>query len=323
MPPDHDVIVCGGGPAGLAATLWLGRYRRKVLMIDEEKQRNLPAEQSHGYLTRDGASPGDLIRLAREEVDGYPTVTRSGGHVDRLQRKGQGFVATIDGKERTCQRLLLATGVEDVFPDLPGFSELYGKAIFHCPSCDGYEARDQDVVAIGWGEHVSGFTLDLMDWGAQVSLVTNGRPFEGDGACSVALRRNNIEVFESKITSFQVEDGAMKGVVLETGEELPAVLAFFYFEHEPRTDLAGSHGCALDEAGNGQIDGQGQTTVEGVFAAGDLTPGEQLIQVASAQGDRGIACAMSLRGDRSRGTRAGPGPGGGARGRQGLSRGLR
>jgi thioredoxin reductase len=192
---------------------------------------------------------------------------------------------------------VLATGVEDAFPDIPGFEELYGTSIFHCPCCDGYEARDKDVLAIGWGEHVSGFTLDLLEWGARVSLATNGRAFEGDDASSQALRRNEIEIYEEKIARFEVEGGAMTAVVLASGDRLPASLAFFSIEHRPRTDLASQLGCALDDDGYLTVDAHGETSVPGVYAAGDVTPGEQLVQVAAAHGAiAGIACAMSLRG---------------------------
>lgn len=306
---DHDVIVCGGGPAGLAATLWLGRYRRKTLLIDGGRQRNLAAESSHGYMTRDGASPNELLERAAGDLARYPTIETARGQVEGLSASGDGFVATIGGRKHASQRVLLATGVEDTFPDIPGFEELYGSAIFHCPCCDGYEARDKDVIAIGWGEHVAGYALDLLEWGARVGLITSGRAADTGDACSMALQRHQVPVFEEEITRFELEGKEMKGAVLASGRFVPATLAFFSIDHSPRTQLAIELGCELDDEGYVKVDGRGQTSVEGVYAAGDVTPGEQLIQVAAAQGAvAGIACAMSLRGGTTAPGAPDPGP---------------
>ncbi|MEA2460436.1 MAG: hypothetical protein QOH90_613 [Actinomycetota bacterium] len=278
--------------------MWLGRYRRKTLLIDGGHQRNLPAARSHGYLTQDGATPADILSAARKDVARYPTVTTLEGAVAEIAATDDGFVAQIDGVEHRARRILFATGVEDSFPDVPGFDGLYGKSVFHCPCCDGYEARDKDVVAIGWGEHVAGYSLDLLDWGARVTVLTNGERWEGDGACSTALRRHRVEVSEEPIREFTTADDEMRGVTLASGRFVPAALAFFSIAHVPRTSLARQLGCRLDDDGYISTDEHGATSITGVYAAGDVTPGEQLVQVAAAQGAvAGIACAMSLRGE--------------------------
>jgi thioredoxin reductase len=277
--------------------MWLGRYRRKTLLVDSSQQRNLAALRSHGYLTRDGASPHELLEAANEDVRRYPTVEIRRGAVTDIRRQDGVFAVTVDGEDHLADRILLATGVEDTFPEVEGFRELYGKAMFHCPCCDGYEARDKDVLAIGWGEHVAGYSLDLLDWGARVTVVTNGEKWQGDDACSVALSKHRVEISEEKIASFRTDGDELLGVELESGRFIPAALAFFSIAHRPRTGLARSLGCEIDEEGYVAIDAHGETTVDGVYAAGDVTPGEQLVQVAAAQGAiAGIACAMSLRG---------------------------
>ncbi|MDP9234615.1 MAG: NAD(P)/FAD-dependent oxidoreductase [Actinomycetota bacterium] len=292
----EDVVVCGGGVAGLAAALWLGRYRRQVLVVDGGRQRNLTAGASHGYLTRDGAAPAELLAAARDDAKAYGTVTFLDGEAHAAERSGDGFVIGTERGPVETLRVILATGVRDEFPDIPGFNQLYGTHIFHCSCCDGYETSGLGVLAIGWGEHVAGYALDLLEWGATVRVVTNGNTFEGDQACRDAMERRDIDLIEETVKEFYLQDGAMTGVRLGSGRELPAERAVFSIAHHPRNELARELGCAIDELGYVEVGPHGETSVEGVYAAGDLTPGEQLVQVAAAEGAiAGIACALSLR----------------------------
>jgi len=304
-----DVVVCGGGPAGLSAALWCGRYRRKTLVIDAGNQRNLPANASHGYLTFDSCSPAEFLERARADVDSYPEVARRSGRVTGIEKDDEGFiVSTEDGQVRTT-RVILAMGVTDTKPDIPGFEDVYGKHVFHCSSCDGYESRDLDVVAIGWDKHSAGYALDLLEWGARVSLVTNGNTFAGDEPERAALDRHHIELIEDEVVEFLAEEHRMTGVVLASGRRLSAQRAFFSIAHEPRCELAVALGCATDDEGYLKVGEHGETTVEHVYAAGDITPGEQLVAVAAAEGVvAGIACAMSLRGQETAPGAPDPGP---------------
>lgn len=305
----EDVVVCGGGPAGLAAALWLGRYRRRTLVLDAREQRNRTAHRTHGYLGLDGARPGELIERATRDATAYPTVRIENATAERAERTSDGFRVRAQERSWDAQRLVLATGVDDVHPDISGFEDLYGTSIFHCSCCDGYESVDQDVLAIGWGEHVAGFALDLLDWGARVILVTNGQGFEGDRSCIAALERNRVEIIEERIESFLGSGGAMHGARLSSGRELSATRAFFSIGHRPRTDLALQLGCDLDEKGYVRVGPHGETSVEGVYAVGDVTPGEQLVQAAAAEGAiAGIACGMSLRGQGTAPGTPDPGP---------------
>jgi thioredoxin reductase len=309
MSRQHDVIICGGGPAGLAAALWLGRYRRKALLVDKGEQRNLSSSAAHGYLTRDGVTPLEFLDEARAELEPYDTVTTIYGTADSARGRQGNFTVAIEGQEHQAKRVILATGVKDVLPDLPGFNSLYGTSLFHCPCCDGYEACGEDVLAIGWGEHVSGYALDLLEWGARVTVVTDGQPFEGNDAYSLALQHHNIDVVEEEVVDFRTEGDAMTGAVLRSGRVLDATKAFFSIAHEPRTGLARELGCDLDELGYIKTDKQGQTTQEGVYAVGDVTPGEQMVQVAAGKGSiAGIACAQSLRGETPAPGAPDPGP---------------
>jgi thioredoxin reductase len=306
---DFDVVVCGGGPAGLAAALWLGRYRRKTLVVDAGQQRNLHAAASHGYLTFDACGPAEFLSRARSDIEVYPEIHSTEGTVETIERQDDRFVVRAGRRTVRSSRVLLATGVADARPEIPGFDHLYGKHIFHCSCCDGYETRDLDVLAIGWGEHTAGYALDLLEWGARVTLVTNGNTFEGDQPHRDALKRHDIALIEDEVVELVADEDRMTEAVLASGRRIPAQRAFFSIAHEPRSELAVSLGCDIDELGYVTVGDHGETTVEHVYAAGDITPGEQLVAVAAAEGViAGIACALSLRGTKTAPGAPDPGP---------------
>jgi thioredoxin reductase len=282
----------------LTSALWLGRYRRKTLVFDAGGQRNLSSAGAHGYFTRDGISPQELLDAAKKDLRRYDSVQIVDQQVDEIARAGEMFrLRSGDREVRTC-RVLLATGVEDEFPQLPGLQELYGKSIFHCSCCDGYESSGQSVAAIGWNEHVAGFALDLLDWGATVHLLTNGDEFRGDSSVRQVLENHGIQLIEDPVEECIADDGELKAMRLASGRTVECTRAFFSIGHKPRTELARNLGCQLDDQGYVTTDEHGLTSVDGVYAAGDITPGEQLIQTAAAEGAvAGIACAMSLRGE--------------------------
>ena len=294
----HDAIVVGGGPAGLAAATWLGRHRRATLLVDSGQYRNGWVDRSHGYLGRDHVDPAELRAAARDDLGHYPLVELRAGEVTAARAEGGRFVLTVDGDEVAGRRVVLATGVADAFPDVAGFFEHYGASVFHCPTCDGYEARGRHVVALGWGEQVAGFALTLLDWVAAVTIVTDGHRFEGDDEVRSSLEAQGVHLVEAAATRFEGERGRLAGVELSNGERLPCDLAFFSVAHQPRHELATQLGARLTGDGCVEVDDECRTSVEGVYACGDLTPGIQLVQVAAAKGTiAGISCAMSLRGE--------------------------
>jgi len=292
-------VVVGGGPAGLSAATWLARHRRRVVLVHSDERRNRWVERTHGYLGLDPVDPVELIDRAARSLLAYPTAEMAQARVVVAGRRPDGtFALTTDaGDELTASRLVLATGVEDRFPDVEGFFEHYGADVFHCPTCDGYEARDRRAVAFGWSEHVAGFALELLDWAASVTVVTDGSRFEGDAACEAALLQHNVEVLEDDAVALVGRRGALAGVRLRGGRTVPCELAFFSIAHRPRTELAVLLGCTLTAKGCVMVDGDHQTSVPGVYAAGDVCPGAQLVQVAAAHGAvAGVQCALSLRG---------------------------
>lgn len=291
-----DAIVIGGGPAGLSAASWLGRYRRSVLLLDAGDQRNLVTHAIHGYLGIDPCKPADFLERAREGFLRYPHAELRAVSVTAVSGSSGAFVVETDEGTERARRLVLATGVRDIYPDVEGFFDHYGETVFHCPSCDGYEARDRRVVVFGWSDHVTGFARDLLTWASSVAIVTEGPSLRADDEQRAQLRAAGIEVFEDDAIALLGDPGKLEGVKLRGGDTVPCEYAFFSFAHVPRSEIAASLGCELDDEGYVVIDRDSATTVDGVYAAGDCTPGTQLVQVAAAQGtNAGIKCAMSLR----------------------------
>jgi thioredoxin reductase len=192
-------------------------------------------------------------------------------------------------------KLVLACGVVDAKPDVPGLEEHYGASVFHCPACDGYEAQDRDVVALGWSEHLVGFAATLLGWARSVTVVTAGERFRGDDVCRALLDRHGVEVVEEKVAGLVGRRGELRAVRLASGRLLPCSLAFFSVAHQPRTELARQLRCTIDADGYVEINDCGMTSVEGVYAAGDLVPGLQLTSIAVAKGVvAGVSCAQSF-----------------------------
>ena len=291
-----DAVVVGGGPAGLSAATWLGRYRCRTLLVDAGEPRNRWVDQSHGYLTRDPVPPRELLSDAVAGLGQYATVARRTAQVEAVRRVDEDrFELEVAGDVVTSRRLVLATGVRDRFPEVEGFFEHYGASVFHCPSCDGFEASGRDVVAIGWDANVVGFALTLDGWARSVTILTDGRRFEGDDRHRRVLAAAGIRVLQEDAVAFLGTRGDLRAVRLRSGETIPCALAFFTIGHEQNANLADQLGCKRDGDSCVVVDERCQTSVRGVYAAGDITPGLQLIQVAAAKGTiAGVSCAQSL-----------------------------
>jgi thioredoxin reductase len=224
-----------------------------------------------------------------------------------LVRREDGLFEVDD--DLLAHRLVLACGVKDAYPAVDGFEEHYGASVFHCPSCDGYEARDRHVIALGWDPHLVGFAQTIKNWATSVTVVTNGIEFQGDADCRAQLATHEIGLREQNAIRFVGTRGDLTGVELEGGEVLTASMVLFSIAHDPRVDLATSLGCELDEEGYIAVNSKGLTSVDGVYAAGDVTPGLQLVSVAAASGVvAGVACAHSFFGQKGAPTSPDPAP---------------
>jgi thioredoxin reductase len=302
LPGHLDVLVVGGGPAGLSAATWLGRYRRRTLVVDAGEHRNRWVDEVHGLLANDPIAPADLHRRARQDLAQYPHVSLREDRVLSLRGSEGCFLAELEtgAPPLSASRVLLATGVRDTFPDVAGFEDHYGADVFHCPTCEGFDAREREIVVLGWGEHVPAFATGLLDWATSVTIVTDGPAPRITDAQRDRLADVGIEVVEGHAEALVGERGALRCLRLADGRELPTSMAFFSIANEPTLDLALGLGCERTDEGVLAVDADGRTSVPGVYAAGDITPGMQLVAVAVGKGTvAGVAAARSLQGERT------------------------
>lgn len=289
-----DTIVVGGGPAGLSAALVLGRCRRRVLVCDGGTPRNAAARALHGYLTRDGIPPLDLLRLARQELEQYGIVPRQ-TTVSAVACRRHGFDVTIEGGEVVQARtVLIATGVRDNLPDLPGIVECYGTSVHHCPYCDGWEVRDKRIVVIGHGAAAAGLALSLKTWTAHVTICTNGRPRITDRH-RAQLDAHGITVRARAIARVDHEDGHVRRLVMRDAETVACDAIFFTMGQQPQCSLAQELGCEFTKKGVVKTDHLGQTRIPGLYVAGDASHDVQFVIVAAAEGAKaGVAINKAL-----------------------------
>lgn len=281
----YDVIIVGAGPAGLSAALILGRCRRSVLVCDAGKPRNAASHALHGYLTRDGTSPKEFLAAGRRELSQYDTVEiRDVTVLSARCTADSGFEVTLDGGDRVrCRKLLLATGVVDNVPVIEGIRPLYGRSVFHCPYCDGWEIRDQPMAIYGQGDRGVGLALELTAWSRDLVLCTDGPAEFGDGDRE-RLARNAVAIREDRIVRLDGEDGILRQIVFAGGDTLPRRAMFFTTGQSQRSELAISLGCEINEKGTVHTGTYETTHLPGLFVAGDASRAVQWVIVAAAEG---------------------------------------
>lgn len=280
----YDVIIVGGGPAGLSAALVLGRCRRRVLVCDSGRPRNAVTAHLHGFLTRDGVNPLEFRRIAREDLVRYETVEIRDVEVIDAARDGAQFrVCLATGVEIRSRRLLLATGVVDKIPQLKGFMPLYGKSIFHCPYCDGWELRDQPIAVYGRGARGAGLCLELLTWSRDLVLLTDG-PTELDAEDLAQLERQRIPVREDEIDRLEASGDVLERIVFCNGDSLARRAMFFTTGQAQRSHLVTRLGVELNAKGTVPTGKYETTEVPGLYVAGDASHAVQWAIVAAAEG---------------------------------------
>jgi thioredoxin reductase len=285
MADAFDVAIVGGGPAGLSAALWLARYLRRVIVVDAGDPRNWETRGINGYLGLPKITPPELRSLGREECKRYGVtfIDSTVSAVDRLDPETY-KVSLESGMSFTASRLLLAIGIVDVWPDIPGLERCYGKTAHVCPDCDGYEARDKKTVVIGAGKKAAGIALALTTWTQDIVICTHGEPANMSEELLQKLQMLNIPILESKISYANSVRGELICLDLEEGMSLDCEHLFFALGQEASDDLGAKLGCARDSIGRIIIDDRNHTSVHNVFAAGDIIPGPQLAIAAAASG---------------------------------------
>ncbi|MFL5522537.1 MAG: NAD(P)/FAD-dependent oxidoreductase [Gemmatimonadaceae bacterium] len=281
----YDVVIVGGGPAGLSAGLWLARYLHDVVVVDSGDPRNWETRGVNGFLGHQGIRSPELRKLGRSEGTTYG-VDFVAGIVDTAENEnGELFVVKLrDGSTMQAKRILLAIGIKDVWPAIPGLGDCYGETVHVCPDCDGYETRDKKTVVIGTARKAVGMALALTTWTRQIVICTNGLAPDMDQELLDRLKALNIPVLDQPITCVLSKDKEIRGLELEGGMSLDCERLYFAIGQYPADDLGAQLGCKRDQMGRLEIDSRNHTSVRNVYAAGDIAPGPQMAIVAAASG---------------------------------------
>jgi thioredoxin reductase len=285
-PQHFEVAIIGGGPAGLSAATWLARYLHSVVVVDSGDPRNWETLSVNGYLGLDGILPGDLRGRGRDTCRALGVTLRDALVLCVDREQDDTFTLSMEGGDKvTSDRLLLAIGLRDVWPDIPGLTHVYGANAHVCPDCDGYTARDKRVAVIGTGRSAVGMALNLTTWTRDVVICTNGRPADLDSPeyCT-KLDALGIRVLTAPIARVSYQGNTINCLELENGSRLETDKIFFTIGQYPADDIGAQLGCDRDNGGHVLVDEYLQTSVPNVFAAGDIVPGPQLAIVAASQG---------------------------------------
>ncbi len=290
-----DVVIIGGGAAGLTAALYLGRFRHQVLVLDGGKPANRFSHASHGFFTRDGSSPLELLQLGREQLRPYETIRLLNAEaVAARPTAGRFAVDLADGSRYETRKLLLATGMRDQLPPIPGLERFWGTSVFHCPYCDGWEQRDQPIGILANGQdalHLAKLLHALTD---DLMILTNG-PADFDEADRARLLRHSIRIVETPIARAEGNGAQLDRLILTDGSPIARRAVFVRPMTTQHADIAAQLGCAVQDSGVLAVDAVGRTSVAGVYAAGDMAQLPRQITLAVTQGAMaGIAINREL-----------------------------
>lgn len=302
-PATYDVVVIGGGAAGLSGALTLGRARRSVLVIDAGEPRNAPADGVHGFLTQDGMNPTALLEAGREEVRGYGAQIRAGRVVSAnlSESVDEGFTVELeDGDRVRARRLLATTGLVDELPDVPGIRELWGRDVLHCPYCHGWEVRDQPVGVLGSGPFAVHQALLWRQWTEDLTLFLHTAPELTDEEAE-QLAARGIKVVEGEVSSLEIEEERLKGVRMGNGEVIACravtVMPRFVARGNVLAGLgleAKAHPMSADVGEQIEADATGLTAVPGVWVAGNVT---DLIAHVVGAANAGVMAGAAINAD--------------------------
>jgi thioredoxin reductase len=290
----YDVIIVGGGPAGLSAALLLGRCRRKVIVFDNGKPRNRWSKAMNGFISRDCISPKNFLDLARKDVLKYGVTILDKTIVTARRTKHNFKIEDEDGTVYESHKLLLANGLCDRVPVINGIDELYGISVHHCPYCDGWEQQNKILAAYGRDRSGIGLALSLKTWSDKVLLVTHGTQKLSSGDRAL-LKRNNIAVYTQDINCLKGKKGHLPEIIFEDGSSIACDALFFNTGSYQQTELGKQLGVNFTVKGVVKTGKVQQTNIEGLYVAGDAAKDMQLVIVAAAEGTKaGVAINMRL-----------------------------
>jgi thioredoxin reductase len=286
METNFDAIIVGGSYAGLSAGMALARSLRNVLIIDSGSPCNSQTPHSHNLITHDGDTPANIARQAKRQVLQYKTVNFKNSLVTAATKKGDSFVvSTWDGDSFTARKILFATGVIDVMPDIPGFAECWGISVLHCPYCHGFEVKHLATGILGNGDGAFEYAKLISNWTNDLTIFTNGESLFTEDQLA-ALTKHSIKIDQTLIAAVRHHDGMIEAVEFIDGSSQAVKAIYHKAVLKQHCTLPEELGCELNEHGFIKIDNMQQTSVPGVFAAGDNTTMFRSLAIAIADGSK-------------------------------------
>ncbi|QSS98742.1 NAD(P)/FAD-dependent oxidoreductase [Pontibacillus sp. ALD_SL1] len=284
MSEQYEVVVIGGGAAGLNAALVLGRSKRNVLVLDENKARNNVTKASHGYLTRDGVKPEEFKEMGISEIKAYPSVTYIESKVTSLHKEGKLFHIHGDEGHYTAERVIVATGMRDVLPDIKGMQDVYGTTVFHCPYCDGWERREEPLAIFGNDPGLMDYVKLIYHWSKDLIVFTNG-PAEITDEEKEDLSLHNVKLMEEPVRELVSENGNLKRVVVESGDVYQRSGGFILDTSETQSfPLHEYFNIEFTEMGGYYTKEGCETLVDGLYVIGDSRHGFSGLLKAASEG---------------------------------------
>lgn len=264
-----DVIIIGGSYAGLSAGMSLGRSLRKVLIIDSGDPCNKQTPHSHNFITQDGKPPKEIALLAKQQVEKYSTVAFFNGLATNGVKTADGFeIQVASGETFAAKKLIFATGIRDMMPDMEGFAACWGISVIHCPYCHGYEVRDAATGILGNGEYGFEFSKFISNWTNDLTLFTNG-PSVLTTEQTDTLKKHQIKIIEKEIERLEHTNGYLQQIIFKDGTTAPIKAVYAHLPFEQHCLIPAALGCELTEEGYIKTDAFQKTSIDGIYAGGD------------------------------------------------------
>ncbi|MGB5819025.1 MAG: NAD(P)/FAD-dependent oxidoreductase [Saonia sp.] len=283
---NFEVIIVGGSYAGLSAAMTLGRSLRKVLLIDSGKPCNGQTPRSHNFITQDGVAPKEIAEKAKNQVLQYETVKYLNDLVGSVSKENNAFtIRTMSNAVFTSDKMLFATGVKDIMPEINGFAECWGISVLHCPYCHGYEVRNQNIGILANGEIAFDMCKLIQNWTNKLTLFTNG-PSNLTTVQKDFIKKLNIPIIENRLTALNHTKGYLDNISFRNRKAMDIDAIFSRVDFEQHSTLPIELGCDLTDQGHITIDFSQKTSVAGVFAAGDNTTPFRTVSLAVSAGTK-------------------------------------
>ncbi|TFV08447.1 NAD(P)/FAD-dependent oxidoreductase [Bacillus stratosphericus] len=280
-----DCAIIGGGPAGLSAALVVGRGRKQVIVFDDELPRNRVTQESHGFITNDGMTPFEIRRAGEADLQKYPNIKIKRSRIVDIQKKEERFtLLTHEGDTFKAKKIILATGLQDILPEIEGIHDVYGKTLFSCPFCDGWELKDKALALIAENQRALHMAKLLSNWTKDLIVFTNGHVLAEED--KELLAAHSIQVIDVPIVSIDHDNGQLLALQLENGEAVKREGGFVASEFKQSAPFAEKLGCQMTKNTGIETDILGRTTVSGVFACGDNLGGPAQLVLAAAAGSQ-------------------------------------